>query len=124
MPGLQNNSAQVLVYMFRQPGIDKAVQNFFITQSRHGQCIQVIFLHELIENLGAENDGMGNGNRHIRIFPKKQVFFQKAVEKGETPGLATDGTFTDPRKTDILIIQMPVEFGNNSLWPCWSGNLI
>ena len=95
----------------------KCAQDLLVAAVGKGDLIEVVLLHELIEDIRAKNDGPRDGDDNILEFVGEPVPFDQRIEKGQSAGLSADRSFADPGKLEVFIILFTVEIGNDT--PCF-----
>ena len=100
-----------------QGGGHKFREDFRIAYVRTYDILQSVFHYETVEPVGRDDYGPGHGNPHVLPFVVQVVFVQYVVQKGQTPGFASEGTVSQTGETDGVVIAFVVEtcYDSNAL---------
>ena len=90
------------------------LQNFLIGRVAQGNRIEVVFLHELVENVGTEHHRLRNLHAHAGKSVKVGMPFYNAVEKGQSASFSAERTVADTRKMGIFVETASVEHSHDS----------
>src|SRR4030042_1041754 len=101
---------QVSQYPSRQFGPDKSTENLLIAPVRQGYPVEVVLLHELIENICAQHDCSRDGYHQARIPVEYPVLLNYRIDKSQSPGFPADRSFADPRENEVLIEFLLVKY--------------
>ena len=82
-----------------------------------GECelIEVVVVHEFLEEVGAEHYGLGNHDGGIVELIEFGVVFDDIVDEGKAAAFPSERTFADACKIRIAVETIATEHGNDSL---------
>ena len=89
-------------------------QNILVGSVAQGNLIQIVALHELIENIGTENHSLRNGNLSIIETLELLVAYNHIVDERQATSLSAQRTVADARKVRETVETVALELGNNS----------
>ena len=96
-------------------GPEESGENFVIGGFGEGQRIEVALLHELVEDVRTEHNGLGE----LHLCPGEVVQVGMAqddvVEEGQAASLAAQRTVADAGKVAVTVEAVAVEYGHNAL---------
>ncbi len=81
------------------------------------QChlVEVIGIHELVEDVGTEHHGLGYSHGHALHLVEVGVTLEQVVDEGQAASLAAQTAITDAGKVGILVETLALEHGHHAL---------
>ena len=76
--------------------------------------MQAVFHDKLVEEIGGNHNGAGDGNVHPVVFLGQGILLDQAVQEGEAAGFSAKGTVAQPREPDMGAIGLVAEVGNDA----------
>jgi len=98
----------------RQAGFDEVKQDLLVGAIGQGYFVEVVFLHEFVEDIGSEHDGAGDGDDHVVEPVGEAVSFHQGVEERQTAGFPADRALSDAGKLEVFVVFLAVEFSDDA----------
>ena len=71
--------------------------------SDKGYLIQIVGIHKLVEHIGTEHDGLGNGNTGILELFELGVMLHQIVDESQSAPFASQRTVADTGKVGVAV---------------------
>ena len=90
------------------------LKDLFVGSITQRYRIEIVLLHELVEEVGTENDGLRNRHLRILILVQFGMTLDNIVEERQTTTLASQRTLTDTGEVAVGIELQTVEYGHHA----------
>ena len=125
---------EVAEQTLRQTSAQEGCEDLFVGRIAQRKRIELVLVHELVEDVGAEHDGLGDAHarlllQFLRGFVESDVAQEafgaevlqvgvpahEVVEEGEAASLAAERAIADACKVGILVEASALEHGHHAL---------
>ena len=106
---------EVLDQAVGQLGLEEIAQDGVVVRIRQGYLVEVIGLHELVEHVGTEHDGLGNGYTGVVEFLELGMALYQIVDESQAAALASQRAFTDAGKVGVAVEAVALEDSHHAL---------
>ena len=93
----------------RQSGAEEVLQDFLVGDVAERQLIEVVGVHELVEDIGAEHDGLWDADCHAFLLVEVGVASEQVVDEGEAASFAAQAALADAGKVAVLVESLALE---------------
>ena len=94
----------------RQCGCKKMLQYLLIAARRQGYGIELVFLHELVENVGTQHHRAGYLHAHTFEIVEFGIFLYYAVDKRQAASLAAERPLPYAGKIAVMVEAVALEY--------------
>ena len=94
---------------FRQAGTEEGIQDHLIGCITQGYLIQVVCIHELVEDVGTEHHRLRDGYRCVVKLLEFRMTLHHVVDEGQTAALASQRTFANAGKVRVAVETVALE---------------
>ena len=102
---------EVIHQTLRQTGTEESLQDYIIVRIAQTYLIQIVGIHEFIEDIRTENHRLRNSNRCIFKFLKFCMTLHHVVYKSQTTAFSSQRTFANTGKIGIMVETVALENG-------------
>ena len=97
-----------------QLGTQKGVQDFVVGRIAQGYLVEIVLLHESIEDVGTQHHRLRNLHRGVGKPAELGMPLDNVVEESQSAPLAAERAVADTRKVGIAVELAAVEDGNGA----------
>ena len=97
-----------------QLSTEEVLQDDLVRSVAEGDGIEIVLLHELVEEVGAKHDGLRYRHLGTLILVQLGVALDNAVEEGQAAALAAERALADAGKVGIAVELQSVEDGHHA----------
>ena len=90
-------------------------QNLLVRRFGERHAVEVVLLHELVEDVGAEDDGLRYAHRHVLKGVHVRVAFDDVVEECDAAPLAAQRAVADAGEVAEVVEALAVEDRHHAL---------
>ena len=98
----------------RQLRTEEVLQDFFIRRITQRDGIEIVVLHELVEEVGAEHNGLRNHHLRLFILIELGMALDDIIEERQATTLTTEGAFTDAGEMGVAVKLQTVEHSHDT----------
>ena len=106
---------EVLHQAVGQLGFEEVAQDDVIVGIGQGYLIQIVGIHKLIEHIGAEHDGLGDGDTGILKLFELRMMLHQIVDESQSAPLASQRTVANTGKVGVSVEAVAPEDCHHSL---------
>ena len=88
---------------------EEVLQNLFIRCIAQGNGIEIVFLHELIEEIGTEHNRLGNHHLRLLVLIQFRMALDDIIKESQTTTLSAKGALTDSGEVGVAVELQTVE---------------
>ena len=89
--------------------LQKVLKDNFVRRITEGDAIEIVLLHELVKDIGAEHHGLGNLYGSPTETVEVGVRLDDVVEESQATSLAAERTIADTREMGIAVELATIE---------------
>ena len=107
---------EVLGQGFRQTGVEEVMEHLLVGDviAEHN-LVKLVTGHELVEDVGAEHDGLRNHHPRVVEAVEVDMAFDDVVDEGDATAFASERTLSDSREVGVLVKAVAMEHGHHAL---------
>ena len=98
-----------------QLGLEEIAQDGGVVHVRQGHLVEVVGLHELVEHVGTEHHGLGDGYAGVVELLEFGMALHQVVDEGQATALASQRAFADAGKVGVAVEAVALEDGHHAL---------
>ena len=106
---------EVFSQAFWQTGMEEIMEDVGVGNVAQRHLVELVALHELIENVGTEHDSLRNHHLGIRETVEFGMALDDVVDEGNATSLASERTVADAGKVGIAVEAVAVEHCHHTL---------
>ena len=100
--------------MFGQTRAPEGIENLGIVHIGKRELIEIVRLHEFLEQIGAEHHGLGNHDGGVVEAIDFGVGFDEIVDESQTAPFAAERTFADAGEIGVAVETIAAEYGDDT----------
>ena len=100
---------EVVDELVGQLRLEKVLQDFLIGSVAQRQVVEIVAVHELVEDVGAEHERLGDSDRDIVKLCHLGMPLDDVVEEGQAASLSAQRALADAGEVAVLVVLVAVE---------------
>jgi len=106
---------QVVGQSLGEARVEEVAQDFVVGDVAQGHLVEFVCVHEFVEDVGAEDDGLRNHDACVGKLVEVGVPLDDVVDEGDAAPFSAEASVADPGEVGVLVEAVAVEDGDDAL---------